>query len=157
MVDLIWIKTLFEMLDNYSYLKKLKQDDLSYALSFQGQQEEGRDAECSTVDLLTLIYKKQTLDRVMEDFKDSIRALPDRLKYMIKLRVIEKKTFFEISLIYKCTLRNTIYIYQKAIDRIKVELKGRGYDNKTLDELLLGDSSIKCIYDDIKNGEENDG
>ncbi len=145
MVDMLWIKTLFRVFDNYTYLMHCKDKAISGVLSYNYQCAMAGDAMAASEELLMLVYRKQALSRVMTDFLNCVNTLPKRWRRVVKLRAVDKKLFFEIAEELHCTIRNALYLYNRAMHALRASMTSMGYSDDVLKE-LLADESILEIY-----------
>lgn len=152
MVDMLWIKTLFRVFENYTYLMHCKDKAISGVLSYNYQCAMTGDAMAASEELLMLVYRKQALNRVMTDFISSVNSLPKRWRRVVKLRSVDKKLFFEIAEELGCTIRNALYLYNRAMHALRASMTSIGYSDDVLKE-LLADESVMEIYKSLLESE----
>ncbi len=146
MVGKSWLNVLFSLWENYYYVINTKDRAIEHILGFNYQCHNCCDGERATTELIDKLVERQAIVTVVADLKKAYMALPNRLKYVLKLRFKDKALFWQVAKNLNCTVRNAIYVYNKAAQAIAKSLEDRGYSDKILFELFEGDKMIECLF-----------
>ncbi len=146
MVGKSWLRVLFSLWENYYYIINTKDRAVEHILGYGYQCQNCCDGERATTELIDKLVERQAVVTVVNDLKRIYIALPNRLKKVLKLRFKDKALFWQVAKNLDCSIRNAIYIYNKAEGQVSKALAGRGYSDRALFELFEGDKMVEYLY-----------
>ncbi len=147
MISKAWICVLFDLWENYDFVIKCKDRSIERIASFGWQCATGLDGERACDELIDRLVERQAITTVVADLKKAFSMLSASHKRILRLKLRDKRLFWQIATKLGCTVRNAIYLYKGAIDKIIDSLVKKGYTDSVLAEMFEGDAMIESMLE----------
>ena len=151
----IWVKTIFLLSRSFDYLIRAKEKRIDTLADFHYQCTYFYDAERIFREATEIIRTRSGLILLKRDFAEIMKAMPKKYKTVLELKIHKKQYFWKIAQELGCSLRNSIYIYNKALEHMRSAFVLKGYTDEKLVKVFGGDVFISGLYLSAKEKEES--
>lgn len=151
----IWVKTIFLLGRSFDYLIRAKEKRIDTLADFHYQCAYFYDAERIFREATEIIRTRSGLLLLKRDFAEIMKTMPEKYKTVLELKIHKKQYFWKIAEVLGCSLRNAIYVYNKALEHMRAAFVLRGYTDEKMVRVFGGDVFISGLYLAAKEREEN--
>lgn len=142
----IWVKTIFLISRNIDYLIKAKEKRVDTLADFHYQSAYFYDAERIFEEARRTVRERCGLMLLKKDFKEITAGMPEKYRTVLELKIFGKQFFWKIAETLGCSLRNVIYIYNKALEYMRSAFVLRGYTDRKLADIFGDDVYVSGVY-----------
>ncbi len=151
----IWVKTIFLLGRSFDYLIRAKEKRIQTLADFHYQCAYFYDAERIFKEATDTVRTHSGLLLLKRDFREIMKAMPKKYKTVLELKIHKKQYFWQIAEALGCSLRNAIYVYNKALEHMRAAFILRGYTDEKMVKVFGGDVFISGLYLSAKAREES--
>lgn len=151
----IWVKTIFLISRSIDYLIRAKEKRIDTLADFHYQCAYFYDAERIFKEAVETVRMRSGLILLKRDLAEILRSMPARYRTVLELKIHKKQYFWKVAETLGCSLRNAIYVYNKALEHMRSAFVLRGYTDEKLLKLFGGDVFVSGVYLATKEKEES--